>query len=226
MKIRKKIFTAVIAFMLFIVSATVFYVYWTNYRGLWSAITPPKENIAELIEKAQKPPEALIQGENKTEFPLTIPAGFSISIFAKNLNNPRVLEVDPTGTLLVSIPKQGKVIALPDEDTDGKADEVITVAEKLNQPHGIAFYQANLYIAESHQVARYAYDPATKKASNKEKILDLPDGGRHFTRTILFKDDILLTAVGSSCDTCIESDWRRASILQSKPDGSALKTFA
>ncbi|TSC67932.1 MAG: hypothetical protein G01um101466_598, partial [Parcubacteria group bacterium Gr01-1014_66] len=77
----------------------------------------------------------------------------------------------------------------------------------------------------------------------KKKIIDLPDGGRHFTRTITFmplpsqisSEEIwegepdhekLLISVGSSCDVCDETDWRRAKILIANADGSDLKEFA
>lgn len=208
--------------------------YRENLRGIWPALKSPPEDIAKLL-----PPAAV----NETGFPLKLPAGFSaqggpifgwkISIFAKGLENPRVMAYDPAGNIVVSIPSQGKVVALPDKNGDGAADEIITVAEGLNRPHGLATRcteRCEFYIAESDKVAVYDYDTENLKATNKRKIIDLPGGGNHFTRTILFMpapDDYkLLTSVGSSCDVCAETDWRRAKILISNADGSDLKVFA
>jgi len=70
----------------------------------------------------------------------------------------------------------------------------------------VAFDGSKLYIAETNQVSVYDYDVNILKALNKKKIIDLPEGGRHFTRSLLIKDNKLYVAIGSSCDTCVESD--------------------
>ncbi len=204
--------------------------YYQNLRGIGPAILPPAQNADKLLEErlARDANPEPYQG-NSTGLPLTIPNGFSISIFAKDLGNPRVLVWDPNGTLLVSIPDQGKVIALPDSIDDYNADGVIIVVDGLNKPHGIAFHPKTkkLYIAETDQVAMYDYDQGTLQASNKKKIVDLPAGGNHFSRTIGFgPDGRLYIAVGSSCNVCIEKDNRRAKILVANTDGSNLKEFA
>ena len=158
---------------------------------------------------------------NTTNFPLKLPSGFSLSILAQNVPNARVLALDPRGTLLVSLPSQGKVVAL------SQADQAMTVVDKLNLPHGLAFRQGKLYVAESHRVSMFDYDAVNLKASNPRPMLDLPGGGNHFSRTIIFTpDDKLLISVGSSCNVCNEKDWRRAKILVANPDGSDLKVFA
>jgi len=164
---------------------------------------------------------------NSTGLPLTVPAGMSVSFFAKNLSAPRVLAWDPAGTLLASIPSQGKVVALPDRNADGVSDETVVVAEGLNLPHGLAFREGKLYIAETDKVAVYEYNTDTKKAGNKKKLFDLPANGNHFSRTIGFgPDDLLYVSVGSSCNVCREKDWRRAKILVANADGSKLREYA
>ncbi len=191
---------------------------WKNFRGIGPIFRQPPEDITEVI--------------NTTGMPLKLPAGFSISVFAKNLGNPRVLAFDPQENLVVSIPSQGKIVALPDKNKDGIADETITILEGLNRPHGIAFRcteRCEMYVAESHRVMVYEYNQPFQ-AKNGRKIIDLPGGGNHFTRTILFmpepNDPRLLVSVGSSCNVCQESDWRRAKILVANADGSDLKIFA
>ncbi|MBI4992045.1 MAG: PQQ-dependent sugar dehydrogenase [Candidatus Harrisonbacteria bacterium] len=193
--------------------------YWRNLRGIGPAINKPAEDISKII--------------NTTGMPLQLPPGFSISVFAQNLESPRVMAWDPGGNLLVSIPSAGKVVALPDKNRDGLADEAVTVIENLNRPHGLAFKCAEkckLYIAETDQVAIYDYDDKDLKAINKRKIIDLPGGGNHVTRTLMFlpppNDDKLLISVGSGCNVCNESDWRRAKILVADADGGNLKGFA
>jgi glucose/arabinose dehydrogenase len=132
---------------------------------------------------------------------------------------------------LASIPAQGRIVALPDANGDGKADKIVTVVDGLNRPHGFAFHPKDpqkLYIAEVDQVAIYDYDPQKMKATKKRQIADLPSSGRHWTRTLLFTPDAqrLLISIGSSCDTCVEKDRRHASIQVVDADGGNLKTFA
>ncbi len=165
------------------------------------------------------------------EFPLTLPAGFSIGLFAKDIGHARVLAFDPNGTLVVSITGAGNVLALPDANADGTADAVKTLASGLDNPHGLAFLRAGdvtwLYVAEEGQVSRYKYNGAEFTVSGKEQLFTLPSGGGHFTRTIQFgKDGKLYTTVGSSCNVCKESDDRRAAMLVSDADGKNLRVFA
>ena len=166
-------------------------------------------------------------------FPLKLPPGFSIVIFARGLPGARVLALDPGGNLLVSLTSQGRVVALPDKNDAGVADAVVTVLEGLNHPHGLAFSpkeKPRLYVAETGQVAAYDYDPERLTATNQEKIADLPPGGRHFTRSLLFlplsRDRRLLISVGSSCNVCEEKDSRRAKIMAVDADGGDLTPYA
>jgi len=198
---------------------------WEQFQGIGPAVLPPVGDIAEIIEETFREEQ-----QNTVDFPLVLPEGFSISVFAKNLGPARVMAWDPAGNLLVSITKEGKVLALSDGNGDGVADRTSTVIEGLNRPHGLLFFEDKLYVAESDQIAVYDYNQQTLRAFNKEKIVDLPNGGQHFTRTImqasLEGNDWLLISVGSTCNACVESDWRRAAILVANMDGSDLKVFA
>ncbi len=199
---------------------------WKNLRGAGPALTGPAEDISLLIGHADN-------GSNKSAMPLILPHGFSISVFAKGLGKPRVMALDPDGNLLVSIPSQGRVVALPDRDGDGVADSVVNVVEGLERPHGLAFQcapECRLYIAEEDRLAVYSYDEKALKAVRLKKISDLPSGGFHVTRTLLFlpkpDDDKLLVSIGSSCNVCAEDNWRRAKVLVVPAGGGPLKTFA
>lgn len=187
--------------------------------------SPSGDKTGEIIE--QEGTSSPKPGVNKTEFPLKIPDGFSISIFAKNLGAPRALIRDPHGNLLVSIPSQGKVSALTDDNKDGISDDRIDVISGLNRPHGLAFHEDKIYIAEMNQVAVYDYDPSILKARNKQTIVELPSGGNHTTRTIGFgPDGKLYISIGSSCNVCSEQDERRAKILMLDNESGDLKEYA
>jgi len=169
----KKYAVIFIFIFLLVAGAWLGYFYWQNLRGLGPALKPPPEDIAKLLppEKPAQVPPAI----NETEFPLKLPAGFKISIFAKGLESPRVMTYDPAGNIVVSIPAQGKVVALPDKNSDGVADEVVTVIDGLNRPHGLATRcteKCEFFIAESNQVAYYDYNTKNLKTFNKRKIID------------------------------------------------------
>jgi glucose/arabinose dehydrogenase len=207
--------------------------YWRHLRGAAPALKSPPGEIARLLESPKSPGPPTGKWDEINGAPLTLPPGFAISIFARDLGGPRVLLQDPEGNLLVSLTRQGKVVALPDRSHRGVADEAVTVLQGLDHPHGLAFGPEDpprLYVAETNRVAVYDYDPQKLAAANPKKILDLPPGGRHFTRTLLFmpppNEHRLLISVGSSCDTCVEKDWRYAKILVADASGANLSTFA
>jgi glucose/arabinose dehydrogenase len=158
---------------------------------------------------------------------LTVPPGFAIDVFADKVGSVRFMAIDPAGTLLVSEPSAGRVLALPDKNRNGKADSVQTVVTGLDQPHGLAFHDGALYIAETSRVQRFAYDPATMKATQPALLARLPSGGGHWTRTVVFgPDGRMYVSVGSSCNVCRESDKRRAAILRFNADGSGEQVFS
>ena len=202
---------------------------WRLWQGARPAILPPAQDI--VVKLATKD----AQGNAATEqavMPLRLPAGFTISIFAKDLEGPRVLVQDSSGTLLVSLTKAGKVVALPDKEGNGKSEEEVTVVAGLNEPHGLAFQPNNgrrLYVAATDELVAFDYDSHHRSVSNPKQIVQLPPKGRHFTRSLLFTpapQERLLLSVGSSCDVCEEKDWRYGKILQVNLQNGELKPFA
>jgi glucose/arabinose dehydrogenase len=167
------------------------------------------------------------------KLPLSYPEEFELSIFAEGLKGPRVIAFDPAGTMLVSLPPAGKIVALPDADGNGRADRIVEVVSGLNRPHGIAFSPdggKRLYVAESNRVTAYDYDSEKFRAGSPEKLVDLPGGGNHTSRSILLlpppNEETMLISVGSTCNSCEEEDWRRAKILVMRKGGAKLDTFA
>ncbi len=194
-----------------------------NLRGVGPAVLKPPV-ITDLLKTDSLSDTPAI---NTTGMPLTIPDGFSLSLFARDLGAPRVLRFDPKGVLLASIPGRGQVVALPDGNGDGVADETIVVANGLRTPHGLAFHEGKLFVAEIDGVVIYDYNADTKSATNKRRIVDLPSGGIHVTRTIdIGPDGRLYISVGSSCNVCHEKDSRRAKILVTNADGGNLQEYA
>ncbi len=186
---------------------------------------------------ATEPPPPLPAGDVA---PLTVPAGFSATIFARDIPGARVMTRDPKGAMLVSQTSAGKVVALPDLNGDAKADQTITVLEGLNQPHGLAVVcpstgntstdqdACTLYVAETDQLKAYAYDADTYKAIFQKTLVRFPSGSGHYTRTLLPHPDgkHLLVSVGSSCNACNEETPVRASVQMVDLTTGNMQTFA
>jgi len=215
---------------------------------VWSNIGLIKKMVGYNIPIITNPP--IVNTDKGLGF-LSVPEGFEIDIFAKGLEDPRVITFDSMGKMLVSETKAGKIISLENKGKDGIAETKTTILSGLNKPHGLAFFNSGdftyLYVAETHQVARYLYDLKQGKVlSDKgQNIANLPADGQNFTRTIAFgpnfretpllpgkrgKDtlaaDKLYISVGSSCDVCEENTWKRAAILESDPEGTFTAEFA
>jgi glucose/arabinose dehydrogenase len=157
---------------------------------------------------------------------LKLPPGFQISIFVDTKQHPRLLTFTPAGVLLATSTTDGTVLAFPDSRHTGRAERTVTVLQELNAPHGIGFNAGKLYVAETNRVVRYDWDESALRASNPLQILQLPRGGMHFTRTLLFANGKLYVSIGSDCNVCVEKDPVRAAVLEMNPDGSGMHVFA
>lgn len=161
--------------------------------------------------------------------PVTLPAGFAISVFAQGLDDARMMAIGPDGQLYVAERGAGQVVRLPDRDGDGLTDRVEVAASGLDSPSSLAFYQdGSLYVAETRRVLRFSQPDSQGVFQHREVVIDgLPSGG-HSTRTVLFSPDwsSLFVAIGSSCNVCEEEDERRAAIMRYNPDGSGGEVYA
>ncbi len=157
------------------------------------------------------------------------PEGFEVSVYAKDFKVPRFMAVAPNGDVFVADTGTGQVVILRDAEHAGGTPQKEVFAEKLNRPFGIAFHDDYVYVGNTNAVVRFKYDKQTsKRTSEEEKILDVPGGGGHFTRTVAFSKDgsKLYVSVGSSSNIDIETDQRRAAVLVSDPDGKNSRIFA
>lgn len=196
-----------------IIWAGVFY--WNNLRGALPALKEPRQKIK----------DSFTDTEYKKNGPLTLPSDFSISLFADNLPGARVMLFDYKGNIWVSQPSRGAISLL--EIKNGRPIKQSVIFNNLNKPHGLAFDPDNpslLYIAEENKISKVVVYEQTK---NIQKIIDLPGGGNHFTRTIGFgPDKRLYVSIGSSCNACHEKDSRRAKIFSLNKDGGDFREFA
>lgn len=159
---------------------------------------------------------------------ITLPPGFSLTVYAEDVPGARALALGARGTVFVGS-REGNVHALVDRDQDQKADRGYVLAQGLNMPNGVAFRDGSLYVAEVNRILRF--DQIEDHLENPLKpvvITDqLPTDRWHGWKFIAFGlDDLLYVPVGAPCNVCERNDERYASLLRMKPDGSSVEVFA
>ena len=159
---------------------------------------------------------------------LRVPEGFAVGAFAENLGNPRMLAVAEDGTVYVTRPETGDVVALRDEDGDGQADgEPQVVATGLEMVHGIALRGGRIYLATVNEIYEGRIEDDGGVSELHAVIDDLPEGGQHPRRTIEFgPDGKLYLQIGSSCNSCMETDESMAAISVIDPADWSRRVFA
>lgn len=197
----------------------------------------PNVKTEELIvnNKPTTPTNTETQNYFDTSF-LSVPEGFSINLFARELGKVRAMTFDINGNLYATIIDQGKLVALRDLDNDGRADVTVTLLSGLKSPHGIEIACPEnvtgclLFLAETDKVTRFDLDSNSLTLSNPKVLFELPSDGFHFTRSILLKNidgnNVILTSVGSSCNVCNETNDKRAKILISDIEGFKTTEFS
>ncbi len=186
--------------------------------------------------------------KNGKSFNLKIPADFEIVPAAEGLKRVRFFAKAPDGRIFVTDMynladnKRGAVYILDGWDAkSGKFAAVKTYLTNLHNPNSVQFYkdadgQNWLYIAETGKLTRRKFTKGEERPSdtNPQTLATFPDyglsykyGGWHLTRTIAFgTNGKMYVSVGSSCNSCVEKEEMRATILEMNPDGSEQRVFA
>src|SRR5579864_5338269 len=154
-----------------------------------------------------------------------VPAGFTASLFATDLFQPRWMLVAPDGDVFLTQPDAGKVSLL--RETNGKVT-VHTFATGFDGCHGLALHDGALYVGDRKAVWRLPYADGALKATSRARVTKPPTLGRpggHFTRDIVFDSKgTLYVAIGSR-DNLEEDPLPEASVQKVMPDGT-LSTYA
>lgn len=160
---------------------------------------------------------------------ITLPPGFEISVYARDVPNARSLALSPNGTLFAGSRTEGNVYAILDHNQDYQADEVITLKQGLNMPNGVAFREGALYVAEVNRILRYDNIEADLRHPPQPAIVNdqFPRERAHGWKFIRFgPDGLLYVPVGMPCNVCQAADEKFGTIMRLKPDGSGLEIFA
>jgi len=172
------------------------------------------------------------KGKGSVSVPdVKVPEGFTVTVFAQNVTNVRSMTLSPKGTLFAGSRDEGKLYAMKDENKDGKADQVIVLAEKLDKPTGITFHNGDLYVSEISRIL--IYRDIENKLNNtvvpETLAYAFPTEEHHGWKFIDFgPDGKLYVPVGAPCNICNKEseDKRFASIMRMDADGKNAEVYA
>lgn len=196
---------------------------------------PIRISVASLPEpfasdSASKSPDVVPIPQNPT---LRVPQGFTVNVFADNLDSPRWLALTPSGEVLVTETRWNRIRLLNDTNGDGVADTSKIFANTqngVNIPFGMTFADDSFFLGNTDAVMRFPYTQGQQQLSGRgQKITDLPGGGynQHWTRNVVTSPDgkQLYVSVGSKTNVD-EEPLPRASVQVMNLDGSNRQTFA
>lgn len=136
---------------------------------------------------------------------ISVPPGFDVVLVADKLGNARHLCVNSTGDVYVNLgsEKSGKgLVALRDEDQDGKADKV----EYFGSGAGTAvlIHNSYLYFSTNTQVYRYALAAGELvPQSSPELMLTLPGQAQHAAKALAFDGaGNMYVSIGAPSNAC------------------------
>lgn len=159
---------------------------------------------------------------------IKLPQGFKINVYAE-VDKARSMTLSPKGILFVGNRSGNKVYAVVDENKDGVADKVYTVAQGLTSPNGVAFKNGSLYIATISTILRL--DSIESKLENPPQPVTVydqyPTDGHHGWKFIAFgPDGKLYVPVGAPCNVCEKQNPVYSSITRVNADGTGMEVFA
>lgn len=160
---------------------------------------------------------------------LKLPKGFHIAVYADKVEGAREMAVADSGLVFVGSLKAGKVYAVVDSDKDGVADKVVTVAEGLNTPNGVALLDGALYVAENSRIIKFDNIEKTYASKPAYKVIkdDLPPETWHGAKYIKAgPDGKLYVPIGAPCNICDKENEPYSKIWRMNPDGSNWELFA
>ena len=152
---------------------------------------------------------------------------FKLDVVTDQTPSARQMAEAPSGILFVGSFRAGRVYAVVPAE-HGEA-EVVTVAEGLTLPSGVALKGGDLYVAALDRVLRYPNIEATFRDRPTPQIVTdkLPDETHHGWKYLsVGPDGHLYVPVGAPCNICESEDARFASILRMHPDTGATTVYA
>ncbi len=142
------------------------------------------------------------------------------------MTNPRQLARGDSGIIYAGSFRAGNVYGVIDANSDWSADKVVTIAEDLNMPSGIAMRDGDLYVGAVSKLLVYPDIDQTLETTPEPTILYdwLPEETHHGWKYLGFSPgDDLYFNIGAPCNVCEKENPWFATIMSLDLDHTPLK---
>lgn len=160
------------------------------------------------------------------DLPITVPEGMVLEKLGADLQGPRFMAFSKDGDLLIGS-GSGKIFR-----TRSPYNEATVIADFKANAHSVAFRQTDageeLWVGETGGLYKVLYESGkTYEKADFQKVVSLPSGGGHSTRTVRVGPDnkvYVSLGISSNCsaqfigESFAEND-RRGGIIQLQEDG-------
>lgn len=151
----------------------------------------------------------------------TVREGFEVTVAVPGPENARFMEFGSDGTLYVSRPRAGDILALRDTDGDGIYEDARQFIEDMTSVHGLCWHDGYLWFTTTSGIYRAKDADGSGMADTIEEIISgLPGEGSHWWRSILVTDEHIFTGVGDSGNITDERATDRQKIWRFSKTGS------
>ena len=158
---------------------------------------------------------------------ISIPAGFTMTVFASNVPKCRGLALSPDGVIYATT-FNGDVYAFPDHNGDGVADSTVIIISGLGSPDCVGFFHDSMYVSNTTALYRLVTNSSSRAAIAKVEIASLPPSNDHFTRNFVFDttNNKIYVEIGSNGNMDTSDYAHCARIVQMNIDGSGYRSYA
>lgn len=157
---------------------------------------------------------------------IRVPPGFRVELWASGLPGGRAMAIGDSGRkIYLGTRMIGRVYEVTDH---GDRRTVRVVADKLNQPAGVAFHRGSLYVMAIDRVLRFDGIEARPDVAPVDltERFNLPPEPHHNWKYIAFgPDGKLYVPFGAPCNIC-EPPKEYAQLRRYNPDGSGMEVIA
>jgi glucose/arabinose dehydrogenase len=165
------------------------------------------------------------------QYPITLPPGFGINVYAGGLQGPHGMAIGPDGHLYVAERDTGRILRLPDRNHDGSADAREVIGDGLSLPTSLAFDRdGSLVVAGASRITRLSRPDVQGFYMKYEILIDnLPSSGRA-APVLRFTPDwsslLVANVYTPSTEGSAAQDSQHAPILRYNPNGSGEQVYA
>ncbi len=158
----------------------------------------------------------------------TVRQGYRVMLASDKLAEARFLCLDDKGTLYVSQPDHGSIVALREPDANGVYHKVTTYIKDKPKIHGMSFHDGWLWFSQSTSIGKAR--GMNEDGSAEEVVTVIPAGklpglGGHWWRSILVDSDGFYTSIGDASNLSDQTSTERQKIWHFDLEGNNKKLF-